>query len=315
MARKTSRVTWSGPLLVAFGAMLWGADGVLRVPLTKSLAAPAIVLDEHILLAFYAVPALLLSVAALRKLRATEWLALVGISWGGSALATVLFTMAFSTGNPTTVILLQKVQPLFAIVLARLLLGEPFSRRYWPWFVLAMVGAYLVSFGTLEPFWELGQAKAITAVLALGAAALWGSATVFGRFVLADLPFPTVTGARFLLALPFLFVLALPNGNVANAVAGLQASTLNLVLLALIPGLISLLVYYRGLTTTRASIATLAELAFPATAIVLNWFFLHQGVTTIELAGFVMVWCAITALDRVVAPSPEPAGAPAAATA
>lgn len=313
MSNQSSRVAWSGPFLVAFGAMLWGADGVLRVPLTRSLSAPAIVLDEHLLLALYAVPALLLSVAALRKLRATEWLALVGISWGGSALATVLFTMAFSTGNPTTVILLQKVQPLFAIVLARVLLGEPLGRRYWPWLVLAMVGAYLVSFGTITPFWELGQAKAITGALALGAAALWGSATVFGRFVLADLSFPTVTGARFLLALPFLFVLALPDGNVAHAVAGLQDSTVNLVLLALIPGLISLLVYYRGLTTTRASIATVAELAFPATAIVLNWFFLHQGVTTLEMVGFVMVWCAIAAMDRVVAPSPEPARATATA--
>ncbi|MGH2459362.1 MAG: EamA family transporter, partial [Chloroflexota bacterium] len=180
MASHSSRVAWSGPIMVAFGAMLWGADGVLRVPLTRSMAAPAIVLDEHILLACYALPAILLSIAALRKLRATEWLALIGISWGGSALATVLFTLAFETGNPTTVILLQKVQPLFAIILARLLLGEPLSRRFWPWFVLAMAGTYLVSFGTLAPFGGLGQAQAITAALALGAAALWGSATVFG---------------------------------------------------------------------------------------------------------------------------------------
>ena len=85
------------------------------------------------------------------------------LAWGGSGLAPVLFTMAFMTGNPTTVILLQKVQPLFAILLARLMLGEPLGRQYWPWFVLAMVGAYLVSFGALAPFWVLGQAK-VTAV-------------------------------------------------------------------------------------------------------------------------------------------------------
>lgn len=301
------RVTWGGPWLIAIGATLWGTDAILRVPLTKTMAAPAIVLDEHVLLSLYAIPVLLLSVGALRRLRLTQWLALVLIAWGGSGLATVLFTMAFMTGNPTTVILLQKVQPLFAILLARLMLGEPLGRQYWPWFVLAMIGAYLVSFGTLAPFWELGQAKVTAAALALGAAALWGSSTVFGRYVLADLPFETVTGARFLLALPFLFVLALEQGQVATAASGLQTFTLNLFLLALIPGLVSLLLYYRGLTTTRASIATLAELAFPASAIVLNWIFLQQGVSASQLLGFGMVWFAIAALDRIVAPTAEPA--------
>jgi len=306
MDRIPKDTTWGGPLLVAVGAALWGTDAILRVPLTRSMSAPAIVLDEHLLLSLYAIPALILSITALRRLHLTQWLALIAIAWGGSGLATVLFTLAFATGNPTTVILLQKVQPLFAIVLARVLLGEPLGRRYWPWFVLAMVGAYLVSFGTLAPFWELGRAQATTAALALGAAALWGSATVFGRFVLADLPFPAVTGARFLLALPFLFALALAQGRVGDAAVGLRVSTPNLVALALIPGLVSLLLYYRGLTTTRASVATLAELAFPASAIVLNWLFLRQGVTLTQLGGFALVWCMIVVLDRLAAPAPEP---------
>ncbi len=307
MDGRDKRLAWGGPWLIAIGASLWGTDAILRVPLTKAMAAPAIVLDEHVLLSLYAIPALLLSVGALRRLRLPQWLALILIAWGGSGLATVLFTMAFVTGNPTTVILLQKVQPLFAIALARLMLGEPLGRQYWPWFALAMVGAYLVSFGTLAPFWELSQTTVTAAALALGAAALWGSATVFGRFVLADLSFETVTGARFLLALPFLLGLASAQGQVGAAVSGLQTFTLNLFLLALIPGLVSLLLYYRGLTMTRASIATLAELAFPASAIVLNWIFLQQGVTTTQLLGFAMVWLAIAALDRLVAPAAEPA--------
>ena len=311
----TRRAAWGGPLLVAVGAALWGTDGILRVPLTRTMAAPAIVLDEHLLLALYAIPALLLSRAALARLRPAQWVALVAIAWGGSGLATVLFTMAFATGNPTTVILLQKIQPVFAVLLARLMLGEPLGRRYWPWFILAMLGAYLVSFESLAPFWELGRARVLTAVFALGAAALWGSATVFGRFVLADLPFPTVTGARFLFALPFLFLLALGQGQVGGALLGLQSTPLNLAALALIPGLISLLLYYDGLTTTRASIATLAELAFPATAVLLNWLFLHQGVTLTQLVGFALVWLTVAALDRLSTPTPAAGPVPLAGSA
>ncbi|MHB8674823.1 MAG: DMT family transporter [Candidatus Limnocylindrales bacterium] len=311
MSDLSKRASIGGALLIALGAALWGTDAVLRVPLTQRMGATSIVLDEHLILSLYAIPSVLLSLGPLRKLRGSQWLALIAISWGGSGLATVLFTEAFATGNPTTVILLQKMQPLFAILLARLMLRESLGWRYWPWFVTAMAGAYLVSFDNLTPFWTLSQATVLSAVLAIAAAALWGSATVFGRFVLADLPFPTVTGARFLLAVPFLLGLAFVQGQAGGAVVGLGAFTVNLVLLALIPGLISLLIYYRGLSSTHASIATLAELAFPASAIVLNWLFLKQGVSAGQVAGFAIVWLSIVALDRFVSPLPDTAaGAP-----
>ena len=45
---------------------------------------------------------------------------------------------------------------------------------------------------------------------------------------------------------------------------------LALLLLALIPGLLGLLLYYRGLRETPASAASLAELTFPISAITIN---------------------------------------------
>ena len=44
-------------------------------------------------------------------------------------------------------------------------------------------------------------------MLALVAALLWGSATVFGRFLLKDLSFPLVTALRFIVALPVLGII------------------------------------------------------------------------------------------------------------
>ncbi|MBI2942469.1 MAG: DMT family transporter [Chloroflexi bacterium] len=302
VTRQTAR---GGALFVALGAALWGTDAVLRVPLVGVMGASAIVLAEHLILLLYAVPAVALGWSALRRLKGLQWGALVLIAWGGSGLATVLFTAAFATGNPTTVILLQKAQPLFAITLARLLLREQFGRMYWPLFAVAMVGAYLVSFESLAPFWLLPTAKVQTAALALGAALLWGSSTVFGRFILSEVPFPTVTGARFLLATPFLAALATTQGRLGDLSIGFTATPANLVLLAAGPGLISLLLYYRGLSTTRASVATLAELAFPATAVILNWAVLNRPVAAGQIAGFCLLWAAIVALDRV-ATTPQP---------
>ena len=113
------------------------------------------------------------------------------------------FTTAFVLGNPTVVILLQKTQPLFAIALAHVLLRERLRWAYWPCFAVAVLGAYLISFdGFVEPFEALGSVQALPALLTLGAAILWGSSTALGRFVLKDMPFHTLTGARLLLARP-----------------------------------------------------------------------------------------------------------------
>src|ERR671911_106963 len=254
-------------LLVAVGAAMWGTDGILRVPLLEVASPSQIVLLEHLVLLLYSVPAVVLGWRFFRGLGAAQWVALLVIGWGGSALATLLFTTALDVGNPTVVILLQKTQPLFAIALAAILLRERLGWAYWPCFAVAMVGTYMISFGNLGPFTALGSAELLPAALALGAALLWGSSTVLGRLVLKDVPFYALTGARLLLAL---------------------------------------LLYYRGLTGTRASYATLAELAFPATAVVLNWTFLGVGVSANQILGFVLLWGAVFMLGYLNAKAPAP---------
>jgi drug/metabolite transporter (DMT)-like permease len=263
------------------------------------MSPTAIVLGEHLILLLYSVPAVLLGWGALRRLDRSGWLALLVIGWGGSALATLLFTMAFATGDPTVAILLQKTQPLFAIGLAHVVLGERLKVAYWPLFAAAVVGAYLVSFGNLSPFSALGSDAAPGALLAVGAAALWGSSTALGRFVLRDVPFHALTGARLLLALAPLTVIALAQGSFGDLSAGFASRPELLVLIALIPGLLGLLLYYRGLSSTRASHATLAELAFPATAVALNWAVLGVGVNAGQVVGFFLLWAAIYALGRL----------------
>ena len=288
----------TGVLLVALGAALWGTDGVLRVPLLREMSPAAIVLGEHLILLLYSVPAVALGWGALRRLGGRGWGALLVIGWGGSALATLLFTAAFVAGGPTVAILLQKTQPLFAILLAHLVLGERLKLSYWPLFAAAMVGAYLVSFGNLTPFVALGSEAAPGALLAIGAAALWGSSTALGRFVLRDVPFHALTGARLLLAVLPLGAIALAQGAFGDLGAGFASQPGRLLLLALVPGLLALLLYYRGLSATRASHATLAELAFPATAVALNWAVLGVGVNPGQVVGFFVLWTAIYWLGR-----------------
>jgi drug/metabolite transporter (DMT)-like permease len=300
------RTIFTAPLLsvglVALGAALWGTDGAFRQPLVSPVArwSPyTIVLYEHVILTAVCAPYLLRHLRSLRRLDAGGWLAALGVAWGGSALATLAFTTAFEYGNPDVVVLLQKTQPLWAIAAAAAVMRER-PVRVLAWFLVpALLGTYLLSFGGMAPADAFTGAQGKAALLALAAAGLWGAATAFGRRTLVALEPGMVTAVRFTLALPLLAVIALWEGAVSPPGSAHTSDWTRLVGLALVPGLVALVFYYRGLVHVPASVATFAELAFPATALVVNYFALDASVSAAQLGGFAILWATIALLHRL----------------
>jgi drug/metabolite transporter (DMT)-like permease len=290
------RARAGGVALVALGAAIWGLDGAIRAPLVDRWSSWTIVLFEHVVLVAVVAPYLLVRRHAVRALSARGWLSVVVIAWGGSALATLAFTAAFQYGNPTVVVLLQKTQPLWGVAAALAVLGESPRRRLRVVALPALLGAYLLSFGWTPPDEALTGADAKAALLALTAAALWGSATAFGRRALQELPPNVLTGLRFTVALPLLVAIAAAHGALLPPGGGSGGSWSRILLLALLPGLLALVLYYRGLRSVPASVATFAELAFPATSVVVGYVLLDATVSAAQLIGFAIVWASIAAL-------------------
>ncbi|UQZ32468.1 EamA family transporter [Paenibacillus sp. PK3_47] len=286
----------SGFWLVVLGAALWGVDPLFRIILLKSLTSSQIVLLEHVVLFLAAAPVLWRNRADLKGIRMRHAAALLVVSWGGSAVATILFTKALATGDLNAVLLLQKLQPIFAIGLAAILLKERLPKNFGVLIAVALAGTYLLTFGWTVPFGHVNNFISIGSVMALGAAALWGGSTVMGRYLLGSMKYETVTSLRFILALPLLFVVTAMEGAPWQLGGGWGETTavaVNLLLQALLPGLLSMLLYYKGLNTTKASFATLAELSFPMTGIIINWIVYQQLVTLPQLAGFALIWTAL----------------------
>ena len=306
------RTIFTAPLvsvgLVALGAALWGTDGAFRQPLVSPVArwSPyTIVLYEHVLLTAVVAPYLIRHRRSLRRLDGGGWLAALGVAWGGSALATLAFTTAFEYGNPDVVVLLQKTQPLWAIAAAAAVMRER-PLRVLAWFLVpALLGTYLLSFGSMAPADAFTGAQGKAALLALAAAGLWGAATAFGRRTLVALDPGMVTAVRFTLALPLLAAIALYEGVVSPPAAAHASDWTRLAGLALVPGLAALVLYYRGLVHVPATVATFAELAFPATALVVNYFALDASVSATQLAGFAILWATIALLHRLPVALPE----------
>jgi drug/metabolite transporter, DME family len=267
-AGRSSLIDRFSVVLVAVAATLWASDTYFRAQLIGHLKPAQIVVIEDALVTLFLLAFLLRGIPELRRLDRRGWIAIGLIAIGPQAVATILFTTSFSYGHFAETFVLQQTQPLIAIMLAWLVLGERRRPWFWPTAALAIVAVYLVVFAQnlTAPFSDLQHGRLEAGLYALGAAALWASGTVLGRFVLGKLSFTTTTALRFTLALPVLVAIALLQYG-GSAFRHYQPSdVLPFLGIALIPGLIALLLYYRALKSTPATLATIAELAFPVTA-------------------------------------------------
>jgi drug/metabolite transporter (DMT)-like permease len=281
-------------LLVILGSALWGTDAVFRRPLTASLSPVTIVFLEHCVLALVTIPVVLKLRSQFQRLGKRDYAALLVIAIGGSVVASVLFTFAIKYGNPTAVILLQKTQPLFTVLLAYVVLGERPTRWFWPWFAVAMAGATLISLPDRHSGFPTIHELPATSLCAIGAAILWSSATVCGRYIVPIISTPFLTSLRFILALPALAILYALQAPQARRVPTDLYSVLTVIEMALIPGLLALFLYYKGLRSTTAWLASVCELASPITAIVVNWLVLNTMLSAIQFVGSALLVASVT---------------------
>lgn len=279
-------LTW----VVALAACLWGTSGLLREPLAQQLDAPTIVFFEHLVLVLFVSPWLMGALRAWAAAPARVRASAVIIGAGSSALATILFTAAFRLGDPITPQILQKLQPVAAVALAAVLLGERLRPRFALFAVPALIGAWLLSFA--DPL-DVRATDLQAAALALGAATLWAGGTVLGRLVGGRISAAHTLTLRFAFGLPAAAIIVALTGS--HWTMPLDR-TPQLVLLALIPGLLGLWLYYVGLQRTAASRATFAELMFPVTAAVVGVTLLDAQLTPTRWLGMVVVVLSVSAL-------------------
>ena len=306
-ARRAADRTW----LVALAASLWGLSALWRGPLAKEYPALAIVFWEHLVLVVLVSPWIVPAVRRVLAASTRTKVSVLVIGAGSSALATTLFTAAFRLGDPITPQVLQKLQPLIAIALAALVLGERLRRSYAVFALPAILGAWLLAFA--DPM-GVSVSSAQAAALAVSAAALWAAGTVLGRAASAELRFSDLTALRFTVGLVTL--LAISGVTSTPLAIGVDAAP-RILLLALfqqfvdgrqrtlivptaeadeIPGLLALVLYYRALGHTPASRATLAELAFPLTAAVVGIVAFDASLTGSQWVGFALVLASVVGL-------------------
>lgn len=260
------------PVFIMIAGILWAVDALLRTELTQTITPAGIVMIEHIIGFLLLSPLFFKSIAKIRTLNNKEWLVALLLTLTSSVGGTILFTQAlqnsFAVYDFATPVLLQKLQPLFVILFSRLILHEKLGFRFLSLVPLALIGSYMISFGTDSIELQLAG-KELIYLLSIGAAFCWGIGTIFSKYLLRKLSFAEATSLRFLLAIPISFAVMLLIGQEYNP-ADLRVSEIwRFIVIGLTTGAGAILVYYHGLKRTPAKISTFAELTFPIASILI----------------------------------------------
>jgi drug/metabolite transporter (DMT)-like permease len=262
------------PIFVIIAASLWGIDGIILRPALYSLPVTIVVLIESGIVVLLLTPFLFKNLFKIKSLSRKEWLAFGGVALFGGAIGTMAITKALffvNYVNLSVVILIQKLQPVFALVLAAILLKERLPKIFFLWAFIAVIGAYIMTFGFSFPNFSTGDKTTIAAALSLIAAVSFSSSTVFSKIGLKNIGYEFATYIRFLFSTLIMILLVALFGEF-NSIANVTTVQIGVfIIIAFTTGGAAIFLYYFGLKNISASVATICELAFPLTAVLLDY--------------------------------------------
>ena len=297
-----------GPWLVGLGAALWGTESAWRIPLNQLFDAEVIVFWEHVLILLMFLPLLLPNLGEFRKMDSKTWGYLLFSGFAGSAVGTIFFTLALKYGNPTVVNVVLNIQPVISTLGAYLLFHDRLARRFFLWATIAILaGVFLsVKYPTLIGVSFQQAGLTIGTGYALICAFFWAGSTVAGRGVMMVMPLRLASSMRIVVGLFCMTLILIGSGKLNGAALwppAAQAHALKaigaLILLASISGGVPLLIYFRGLSLTRASTAGYFEMMQTLAAVCITWGFFHAALRLHQIIAGLALMAAVAMVQYV----------------
>lgn len=286
-------------VMIGFAASLWGLDGVVLTPRLSNLNVLLVVFLLHalpfaVMNLFWFKRYSLLKTFDRKTVFSLVWVSVFGGALGTIAIVHALFLVNFQ--QLSVVVLLQKFQPIFAVVLATIFLKEQLTKNFMLWGLLAVVGGYFLTFGFQMPHIAISNQTAKAALYSLLASFSFASSTVFSKNILAQTDYISATFFRYGTTSVLMFFVVL----IAGQFSGIQHSTtenwLIFAIISVTTGTGAILLYYYGLKYVKASYAILMELFFPITTIVLDYFVNHNVLSPLQwVSASVMVFAILKA--------------------
>lgn len=272
------------PFFVITAAVLWGIDGIVLRPTLFTLPVTLVVFIESAIVALILSPFFIKKLNEIKILSKKDLLAFIGVALFGGAIGTMAITKALfyvNFVNLSIVILIQKLQPVFAILFASILLKEKLTTRFLLWAVTAILGAFILTFGFNLPIINSEDKTALAAFFAILASVSFALSTVLSKRALRNVTFETGTYLRFLTTSIIMLVFVLANSSYNEFSSISHTQIIIFLIIAFTTGGPAIFLYYYGLKEVSASHSTIYELAFPLSAVILEYF-IHDNILSLE---------------------------------
>lgn len=277
--------------------MMWGLDGIVLTPQLYNLNIGFVVFIVHF------IPFIAMNLFLYKEYRQLKFLpskdiillalvALTGGALGTMAIVKALFLVEFK--DLSIVVLLQKLQPVFAITLAFFFLGEKMREKFFLWAGVAILASYFLTFGIELPNFKTGSNTPLAAGYSLIAAFAFGSATVLGKGVLRKLSFYSATFFRYGFTSLIMLLFIMISGHVTDFKLVTPHNWLIILIISGTVGSGAIFLYYYGLRKVPAMISTICELFFPMSAVVFDYLFNNRILNPIQwISAAVMLFAII----------------------
>lgn len=290
------------PIAIIIAAALWGLDGIVLRPSLYTLPVPLVVFVESAIVAILLSPFFVKKIKSLKHLQAKDWLSFFAVALFGGAIGTMAITKALfyvNFVNLSVVVLIQKLQPIFAILLAALLLKERLKKEFVLWASISLIGAYFMTFGFGIPNLDTGDKTPIAVLFSLIAAFSFGSSTVFSKRALKNVGFEMGTYLRFLISTSVMIILVASLGEFQQISKVTNQQWIVFLIIAFTTGGPAIFLYYYGLKSTPASISAICELSFPLTAVLLEYFVRGNMLTLDQWIGVALLLVGILKVSNL----------------
>ena len=290
------------PIMIVVAAILWGLDGIILTPSLYSLPVPTVVFLLHALGFIFMLPFLIAERKKLKEITKTGYFYFFLVALFGGALGTIFITKGLfyvHFADLSAVILMQKLQPIFALLLAWIILKEKLPKKFFLYTVLAILGAYFVAFPTLVPNFNTGDKTTIAALFGLLAAISWGASTVFSKRALNETNYRVGTYLRYCLTALIMLPIMFFSGTTSALTTINPHQWLIFFIIVFTTGGAAILLYYYGLKHTTASVSTICELGLPLSAILFEWLIYHRTLNLTQFLGAILLLFAIIMVSRL----------------
>lgn len=228
-------------------------------------------------------------VVGARDLGAYALMSLTG--YGASAIC---FFLALEHTSASVVAVLLYTYPAIVVLLSRVLYGEPLTRARAAAIALTFVGCMLV----VGAFSGGAAVTPAGVVLGLGAALCYALFNVVSQRMVAHRPRAVVSAYTFGLSAAMLAVLSLVAHDSLSVAAWSSRVWLIMGTIVLVPTLLGLLLYLRGIRSLGPAQAAIVSTTEPLFTIVLAAVFLGERLTLAQLAGAALVVLGVVVAER-----------------